>query len=151
MTQPLVHLKDYVCDSNIVSCHYPIEKYMSLSNLSLSHQAYIMSLSSETKPSNYVDASEDPRWTRAMKEEIEALNNNHTWEFVDLSHDASTIGSKWVYKIKRHVDGTIEIFKAWLVAQGFNQTEGLDYHETFSPVAKLTTIRVLLALAAIHG
>jgi hypothetical protein len=86
-----------------------------------------------------------------MQNEIEGLNANHTWKFVDLPPNAVAIGSKWVYKIKRHADGSVERYKARLVAQGYTQTEGLDYFETFSPVAKLSTIRVLLALASIHG
>ena len=143
------HLQDYVCNS--VRCNYPIDQFLSYSALSSKHQAYAFSLNSEVEPPNFQVANQDSRWIAAMQTEIEALNANHTWEFVDLPPDAISIGSKWVYKIKRYADGTIERFKARLVAQGFSQTEGLDYFETFSPVAKLSTVRVLLALASIHG
>jgi len=66
-----------------------------------------------------------------MHREIEALNANNTWEFVDLPSNVVSIGSKWVYKIKRHVDDTIEKFKERLVAQGYNQTGSLDYLKHF--------------------
>lgn len=110
-----------------------------------------MSISSETEPTSYQATLRDTRWAKAMGNEIDALNNIHTWEFVDIPTDVSPIGSKRVYKIKRHVDGSTEGLKARLVAQGFNQTQGLDYFEFLSPVSKISTIGVLLALAAIHG
>jgi len=147
ISNPPSHLQDYICSSKI----YPIANYVAYSQLSPQHQAYALSLTSEVEPANFQAASKDSRWVVAMDNEIRDFNGNHTWKFVDLPPNVVTIGSKWVYKIKRHVDGTIKRFKAKLAAQGFTQTEGLDYFETFSPVAKLSTVRLLLALASIHG
>lgn len=83
-------------------------------------------------------------WIGAMEEEIEALQRNQTWELVPKPKDVKLISCKWVYKIKTCVDGSIERYKACLVDCGFSQQYGLNYEDTFSPVAKLTTIKVLL-------
>ncbi|RVW48002.1 Retrovirus-related Pol polyprotein from transposon TNT 1-94 [Vitis vinifera] len=93
----------------------------------------------------------DSRWREAMNTEIQALQANKTWSLVPLPSHKKLIGCKWVYKIKYNPDGTIERYKARLVAKGFSQVEGIDYRETFAPVAKLTTVRVLLSLASIQG
>lgn len=82
-----------------------------------------------------------------MEEELEAIERNDTWELTNLPEGARAIGSKWVYKLKRNQDGNIETFKARLVVQGFSQKFGIDYDEIFAPVARSTTMRLLLSIA----
>ena len=86
-----------------------------------------------------------------MAKEISTLEENNTWEYVVLPSDKRALGSKWVYKIKYHADGTIERYKARLVVLGNTQMEGEDFHETFTPVAKMTTVPYLLSLVVSKG
>lgn len=141
------YLHDYHCHTTI---KYPISDYISYTNLSPSHRSFALSLTTMTEPSCYTEAKKHQCWREAMKLELDALDANKTWCIVDLPPGIVPIGNKWVYKIKRKADGSIERFKAHLVAKGYTQTKGLDYFDTFSPVAKLTTVRLLLALASIH-
>lgn len=86
-----------------------------------------------------------------MKAEMKSLQDNQTWELVELPEGRSVIGSKWVYKIKTKADGSIERYKARLVAQGFTQKYGTDYDETFCPVVRLESFRTIVASAVQQG
>ena len=111
-------------------------------------QCYVALLLSSVprEPSSFKAASLDSHWVSAMTDEYHALLDNQTWTLVPRTSSMNVVGCRWVYKIKERVDGSIERYKARLVAKGFNQEQGVDFTNTFSPVAKATTVRILLSI-----
>ncbi|KAL0463707.1 UNVERIFIED_CONTAM: Retrovirus-related Pol polyprotein from transposon RE2 [Sesamum latifolium] len=135
-------LKDFVCST------IPDSVSPSLSHITSSYKYFVASLSNLQEPHHYKQAVLRAEWVEAMHQELLALEKNDTWEVVPLPPGKTAIGCKWVYKLKLKDDGSVDRCKAWLVAKGFNQVEGVDYVEVFSPVAKAVTVRLFLAIAS---
>ncbi|GJU21073.1 zinc finger, CCHC-type containing protein [Tanacetum coccineum] len=108
-------------------------------------------LFTEEEPRNYKEASTDKKWIEAMEIELDSINKNNTWTLTTLPTNHKAIGLKWVYKTKRDAKGEIIKYKARLVAKGYVQEQGIDFDEVFAPVARIETVRLILALAAYHG
>ena len=109
---------------------------------------------SQNEPRTVKEALSSPqkaKWVKAMEKEMESLKTNEVWDLVELPENRKAIGSKWVFRVKTDANGTVETHKARLVAQGFSQSFGDDYDETFSPVARFESVRTVIALAAQHG
>ncbi len=115
------------------------------------HYAYMVRVIQEVEPTCFKHAVGNPKWDNAMDEEMAALDVNATWELVVLPKDKKAIRCKWVYKVKHNAYGYVSRYKARLVAKGYAQTYGIDYEETYNPVAKMTNIRSIIAMAAAKG
>ena len=110
------------------------------------HFSFISSI----EPNHIDEALNDPDWVNAMHEELNNFTHNGVWELVPRPKNYNVIGTKWVFRNKQNEDGIVVRNKERLVAQGFTQVEGLDFGETFAPVARLEAIRILLAYACSH-
>ena len=116
------------------------------------HIAYVGGdIGEPTTMTEALNSPEREQWKAAAEDEIKSLNDHETWTLAQLPPDRRVVGSKWVFKTKYNSEGEIDRFKCRLVAQGYSQREGIDYTETFAPVAKFATIRSLLALAVERG
>ena len=89
-----------------------------------------------TKPSSFEEAVQEPTWVDAMVEEYDSIVRNNAWEIFPRLVGNLVVGSRWIYKVKQAVVGSVEKYKERFVAQGFSQIEGIDYEETFAPVAR---------------
>ena len=152
------HLHNFVLDPTHTASQlatsgiaHPISHYVSYDKFSPSHRAFLAAITSIDEPTLFSQTVKNPQWREAMANEIATLEANNTWTLETLPPGKCPIPSKWVYKIKYKLDGTIERHKARLVAKGYTLVKGLDYHETFAHVAKLVTVCCLLAVAAIRN
>ena len=108
----------------------------------------------EDEPQSFkevMSSPEAPYWKEAINDEVESIWQNHTWELVDLPLGSKPLGYNWIFKKKMKADESINKYKARLVIKGYKQKEGLDYFDTYSPVTRISSIRMLIAIAAIHN
>ncbi|KAM1072945.1 hypothetical protein ACFX2B_017883 [Malus domestica] len=130
---PLVWMRDYVTGEGL-----------SEEEEATVHLAFLAS----SDPVHYNEAVKNAKWRKAMDVEVAAIEKNNTWELTDLPQGGKIIGVKWVYKTKLNENGEVDKYKARLVANGYAQEYGVDYAEVFAHVARLDTIRIVIALAA---
>nr|GEX60086.1 zinc finger, CCHC-type [Tanacetum cinerariifolium] len=126
--------------------HYtPVRGFRTLNDLYKNTKELLLA---EDEPKNYKEASTDQKWIEAMKVELDSINRNNTWKLTTIPKGHKAIGLKWVFKTKKDANGNIVKHKARLVAKGYIQKHGIDFEEVFAPVARMETIRLLLAIAA---
>nr|KAJ0221579.1 hypothetical protein LSAT_V11C200099630 [Lactuca sativa] len=132
--------------------HQSSSKIKGITNETISQHQYCFNIEEDPKTFSEAIASRDVHfWKEAIHDEIDSIMHNNTWVLADLPPGCKALGCKWILKRKMKVDGTIDKYKAGLVIQGFRQKEGIDFFDTYAPVARISTIRLLLALATIHN
>ena len=118
--KPPTYLQDYACTTIAVGAPYDLDQCLTYSHLEPCYHSYLLAVSSSPKePASFSQAIQDPLWRAAMDKEIQALEQNHTWDVTTLPLGKSPIGCKWVYKVKLNLEGSVERFKARLVAKGY--------------------------------
>ena len=138
--------RDHPVDNIIGDIHRGVTTRSRIANF-CEHYSFVSSV----EPRNINEALQDADWINAMHEELNQFERNQVWSLVERPEDHNVIGTKWVFRNKQDASGLVVRKKARLVAQGFTQVEGLDFGETFAPVARLEAIRILLAYAAHHN
>jgi histone deacetylase 1/2 len=103
------------------------------------------------EPQYLTEALSDTNWKQDMQNEYDTLLANSTWHLVPPCSNKNIINCKWVYRIKKHADGTTDRYKACFVAKGFKQWYDIDYEDTFSPVVKNSTVRLVLSISVSKG
>ena len=130
---------------------YSIVDYVTCDRFSNAHKEYLATIMRVGEPRYFHEAIKDSQWREVMAREIEALETNKIWTIVELPPGQKPINCKRVYRVKYKYDGSIECYKACLVIRGDQKIKGLDYGETFASVAKMTSVRSFLAIAAAKG
>ena len=133
------------------SCNsHPIYNFLTYHRLSSPYFAFISTLSYVSLPKTVYEVLSYPGWKQAMVEEMDVLHSTGTWDLVTLPAGKSHIGCRWVYTVKIGPDGGVDHLKARLVVKGYTQIYGFDYYDTFSPIAKMASIRLLFSMVAIE-
>jgi hypothetical protein len=122
--------------------------HKSINKLNLST---MLSMNSDLEPTTSAQALKNPKWRQAMSEEFNAVIHNGTWKLIPSSSCQNVVGSKWIFRTKQNSDCSVDRYKTRLVAKGFHQRPGVDYYNTFNPVIKPTTIRLVLSIAVSYG
>ncbi|GKB65306.1 retrovirus-related pol polyprotein from transposon TNT 1-94 [Tanacetum coccineum] len=135
----------------VTSKHTSMANQVSVTHIPTQFQAFLSALLTQNAPNSFREAIVDPQWCQAMDDELRALELNRTWKITDLPLSKKPISCHWIYKIKLKADGSEDRKKARLAVDGNRQRKGVDYPETFAPVAKMVTVRSLLAVAATQG
>jgi hypothetical protein len=112
---------------------------------------YLFFTKETSKPQNYTSTMQAPEWATAIKQEVDSINKNQTWTYVNLPSGKWPITSKWIFKEKVGPSGKVEKLKARLVAKGFIQKEGVDFYDTFAPIVRWSTIRIIISLATMKN
>ena len=115
-----------------------------------SHEVLLLESDESATYKQVMTSPGSKQWQKSMQSELDSMSENQVWNLVDFPDGYQVIGRKWVFKLKKDKDGKLEVFKAILVAKGYRQVHGVDYDETFSPVAMLKSIRIMLAIAAYY-
>ena len=137
------HLDDYVMiTEDLVNGSEHLDGYVMIAEDLADKTEYPETFEEAVSSKNHTE------WKKAMNSEIASLEENRTWDLVNLPQDAKAIPCKWVFRLKTNPDGTIDKYKARLVIKGFSQRRGIDYNQTFSPVARMGTIRSVLSIVA---
>lgn len=144
----LLNKEPVLSDNSNHTTPYPISSYLSYDTFDENHRNFLLNFSTSKLPKTYKEAVLSEDFKNSMKSEMTLLEDSGTWYVCQLPSGKQPVGCKWIHTIKYNPDGTVERHKSHVVAKGYTQLEGLDYLDTFSPVAKIGTFRLLLAVAA---
>ena len=131
-------------------CAHPIPSFVCYNHLSSSFCSFIASLNSVSLPNTIHETLFHPGWCSALVDELQDLDENGTWDLVPLPLGKKAIGCRWVFVVKFYLDESISRLKAHLIAKGYAQASRVDYFDTFSPVAKLTSVCLFISFAAFY-
>ena len=128
-----------------------MSQFVSTKKLSMQYQSFLSAFESIRIPTSVQEALKDQNWVRAMNEQMGALERNETWEIAERPKDKKAVSCRWIFTAKYQSNGTLDLYKVWLVAKGYTQTYEIDYEETFALLTKMNTIRIILFLATHFG